>query len=83
MKVLIHVSSLVKAWCIPDSHVAELRAAFQDIEFLHACSAAHFVLALARTAGRHILSLKLDATLFEQAHAELEPRASANAGPYR
>jgi phosphoglycerate dehydrogenase-like enzyme len=41
MKVLIYASSRVKAWEIPDSHVAALRTAFQDTEFLHACSAAH------------------------------------------
>jgi phosphoglycerate dehydrogenase-like enzyme len=41
MKVLVHVSSRVKAWSIPDSHVDALRAAFRDAEFLHAGTYEH------------------------------------------
>ena len=34
MRVLIHISWPVKAWCIPDTHVARLREQFPDIEFI-------------------------------------------------
>jgi D-2-hydroxyacid dehydrogenase (NADP+) len=34
MRVLISISWPVKAWCIPDSHVARLREQFPDIEFI-------------------------------------------------
>lgn len=34
MKVLVYVSWPVKAWCIPDEHVARLRNEFRDIEFI-------------------------------------------------
>ena len=36
MKVLIHIQWPVKAWSIPDAHVAALIAAFPEIEFLRA-----------------------------------------------
>jgi phosphoglycerate dehydrogenase-like enzyme len=35
MKVLIHISWPVKAWCIPEGHVAMLRERFSDVEFAH------------------------------------------------
>src|SRR3954463_8894651 len=35
MRILIHITWPVKAWCIPESHVAALRARFPDIEFAH------------------------------------------------
>ena len=38
MRVLIHISWPVKAWCIPESHVAMLRARFPEIAFEHAAS---------------------------------------------
>lgn len=34
MRVLIHISWPVNAWCIPDTHVARLREQFPDIEFI-------------------------------------------------
>lgn len=34
MRVLIYISWPVKAWCIPDTHVARLREQFPDIEFI-------------------------------------------------
>ena len=34
MRVLIHISWPVKAWCIPDTHVARLREQFPDIAFI-------------------------------------------------
>ena len=34
MKILIYISWPVKAWCIPDAHVARLREDFRDIEFI-------------------------------------------------
>jgi phosphoglycerate dehydrogenase-like enzyme len=34
MRVLIYISWPVKAWCIPDTHVARLRKQFPDIEFI-------------------------------------------------
>ena len=34
MRVLIHILWPVKAWCIPDTHVARLREQFPDIEFV-------------------------------------------------
>lgn len=36
MKVLIHIQWPVKAWSIPDAHVAALIAAFPEIEFVRA-----------------------------------------------
>jgi phosphoglycerate dehydrogenase-like enzyme len=36
MKILVYVSWPVKAWSIPDAKVAELRARFPDVEFVHA-----------------------------------------------
>lgn len=38
MKVLIYISWPVKAWCIPDAHVARLREQFRDIEFVQPSS---------------------------------------------
>ena len=38
MRVLIHISWPVKAWCIPDTHVAWLREQFPDIEFIQPAS---------------------------------------------
>jgi len=34
MRALIHISWPVKAWCIPDAHVARIREQFPDIEFI-------------------------------------------------
>src|SRR4051812_16048745 len=36
MKVLVHIAWPVKAWCIPEEKVAELRARFPDTTFVHA-----------------------------------------------
>ena len=38
MRVLIYISWPVKAWCIPDTHVARLREQFPDIEFIQPSS---------------------------------------------
>ena len=38
MQVLIYISWPVKAWCIPDTHVARLREQFPDIEFIQPAS---------------------------------------------
>src|SRR3954468_3775559 len=36
MKILIHITWPVKAWCIPDAHVARLEDRFPKVEFVHA-----------------------------------------------
>lgn len=35
MKVLVYIEWPVKAWCIPETHVARLRERFPDVEFVH------------------------------------------------
>ncbi|MEO7998033.1 MAG: hypothetical protein ABI852_11345, partial [Gemmatimonadaceae bacterium] len=34
MRILIHIQWPVKAWSIPDAHVAALHQAFPDVEFV-------------------------------------------------
>src|SRR3954468_12269890 len=36
MKILIHITWPVKAWCIPDAQVARLEDRFPKVEFVHA-----------------------------------------------
>jgi D-2-hydroxyacid dehydrogenase (NADP+) len=38
VKVLVYISWPVKAWCIPDEHVARLREQFPDVEFIQPSS---------------------------------------------
>ena len=38
LKALVYISWPVKAWCIPDEHVARLREQFRDIEFIQPAS---------------------------------------------
>ena len=36
MRILVYIVSSVRAWNIPDRHVAQLREGFPDVEFVHA-----------------------------------------------
>lgn len=38
MRILIHISWPVKAWCIPSGHVERLRERFPKLEFVHAAT---------------------------------------------